>query len=185
MLVVSRAANQLSVRLFQGSQTESFAAPPGFLFFATRPGTGMLSFRSVFSTEVRLAGLWSCTWKGSKVRSMGPIGRTGRQALWVCSVVQKIKKKIIPQSPTWQEAASLNKSVLSLQLCGHSGYEPRRSSVRQFNKGRKRQEKKARHFRTFWNFLNDDDMWSLVWVCTSPSKFLDNLFVVRQPLLVL
>lgn len=67
-----------------------------------------------------------------------PTSRIGGRPFESVPLWQK-KKKLIPQFLTWQEAASQNKSVLSLQLCGHLGHEPTGSSVRQSNKGGERQ----------------------------------------------
>lgn len=79
-----------------------------------------------------------CSARGSAEVSSGPSGLFGNV------------RKLIPESPMWQEAASLNKSVLSVQLCGCSGRGERRNLCHTVQQKVKRSRKKvlARDFKT-------------------------------------
>lgn len=148
MWVVSWDPNQVSGLLSQGSQIESLTVPPRFLFFTTPPGAGTHSFQSLLHSRRGQLGSRTVPGEGREWRAQDPAAhqqsrRGPFESVPLWHQKKKRKKKLIPQSPTWQEAASLKKSALSLQLCGHLGHEPTGSYVRQSNKwGGGRQEKK-------------------------------------------
>lgn len=84
MLVVSRAANQLSVHLFQGSQIESFTAPPKVSLLCHAPRNRHALFP--ISLFHRGEASWAVELYPKRLASgehgtQAHIGRTGCQAL--------------------------------------------------------------------------------------------------------